>query len=1242
MFNSPAPRHTPRRGGSLAPPSIRRGTPSVFSERDRDRDFPLTPSVRSSRLPPIRRVSPTSSAGDTIRTARHEVEQYEKVYWSKDATHAVSSAGPLPREVQQLVKGAEDLVVRPLSGSIDPQSGFAFIASSSTCISWNYAKRTHSSPTCYTFPAPRSSQGHGASAPPVISALYHGSNGSEPGMILVSPTGEMRIWESMNLALANVDRFQRVELELEQDDFVQKIWEISSSTLIVTTTTSQAFRLNLTSSAGRCVPSVTPLTKSGGIFGRTTASIFGSREDREGVVAVTSSAGSVFMMAQRTLQKWALGAEGQKVSFDLTMSSILRADDKYLQEYDLHDAVGQTLYGNQWSPHRVHLELNDLLAFSQEELAVLVSYSDHQSGSGSKRIHNSHAIVLFSIHPKSNALTVDRIVEVSYLAHPDPRMLDVPRLSIPSGSPIAFIRFADVIVMVSMLPDSPYEDVIVLKESHRNAFLGVGCRSGSAKHAISPSLIVMPAIGGLLTVEVFEAADEALSQEMTATARLKSKMEQAVFFGDRSENPLSFDLPAGFKGDPAEAALAVSAEVLASSSPYMPTIFELRPQLSDRLLREKELIRFVRSNGLLSMLPQTTRRALSRDAEKIKASIDLWDHQNRLMDHMIPHSPQSLLSDAITAYMSRHDSSEDGDVVRLFFRSHLHEIDSLLTTVVSTFRAATSSDSRMDLGPWVEEVNNIFISVNRAASQLREDEHATYEIDRLRPASELWTAQDALIDSLDGLYSITEGLIRDRTRDLGSVVDEPPSASSHLRSQQEVQAHLKRQMVDLAAALCTNMEEKMRAAKTREMDKGVDPKLGASLAERWAALKPRVIRPLVGIDRVSEAYELAEHHSDYSTLVYLCHQPKTTRGQVQLQTYIERFGEVFAFVLYEYYIEQGQLHALLSQDEVYGHLLTKFFDQYHYPELAWMHHIACKRFGEAAASLHTVATTSQELVKDHLASSIAKLAAVAEIKTRGPSQTRVDLLSTIDDELELVKVQNDLRESLRSDSTTKRGSPSIENFVVTNCKGLENRPAFKALFIDLGRRLLEGKALDVEGLIDALTLKDNHGSSAGDSAVALDRLTKSSDLPEGRKEVALISIWRRVFIQDDWLAIARTAGRSEKAQRGLQRQTLTYATVRALGEIKDFPSNYIISPLTATQPPLLAEVAARFPERPAGEIEMLMRDHEDEIRTLQRYMNEAVLEERVKEVVELVREDTASAEDVIGIGGEDGEGDVEM
>ena len=71
------------------------------------------------------------------------------------------------------------------------------------------------------------------------------------------------------------------------------------------------------------------------------------------------------------------------------------------------------------------------------------------------------------------------------------------------------------------------------------------------------------------------------SPSASATARLKSKIQQAVFFGDRAEvrslpmsfphlaedwqNPLSFDLPAGFQGDAAEAAEAVSSEIIASS-----------------------------------------------------------------------------------------------------------------------------------------------------------------------------------------------------------------------------------------------------------------------------------------------------------------------------------------------------------------------------------------------------------------------------------------------------------------------------------------------------------------------------------------------------------------------------------------------------------------------------------------------------------------------------------------------------
>lgn len=154
---------------------------------------------------------------------------------------------------------------------------------------------------------------------------------------------------------------------------------------------------------------------------------------------------------------------------------------------------------------------------------------------------------------------------------------------------------------------------------------------------------------------------------------------------------------------------------------------------------------------------------------------------------------------------------------------------------------------------------------------------------------------------------------------------------------------------------------------------------GLNLAQRWDELKPRIIRPLVDIDRVQEAYALAEHHRDFPTLVYLCQNPVSagTSGPARIQSFIEKFGSQFAFVLYQWYIDQGQylpppalisgqLYSLLSQDEAYGTYLTAFFQQHPHPELAWIHDIASKRFGEAAAALVAVEGNTAELAQKHV------------------------------------------------------------------------------------------------------------------------------------------------------------------------------------------------------------------------------------------------------------------------------------
>jgi nuclear pore complex protein Nup133 len=104
----------------------------------------------------------------------------------------------------------------------------------------------------------------------------------------------------------------------------------------------------------------------------------------------------------------------------------------------------------------------------------------------------------------------------------------------------------------------------------------------------------------------------------------------------------------------------------------------------------------------------------------------------------------------------------------------------------------------------------------RESARLREDEQVLYDIDRERPAVELWTSQDSFLTAMEYLFFATERLIQARTRDLGSVIDERPTegGDDHLHREQMKQERLKDQMTYLGASLCANMEDRVRYAST--------------------------------------------------------------------------------------------------------------------------------------------------------------------------------------------------------------------------------------------------------------------------------------------------------------------------------------------------------------------------------------------------------------------------------------------
>lgn len=86
-------------------------------------------------------------------------------------------------------------------------------------------------------------------------------------------------------------------------------------------------------------------------------------------------------------------------------------------------------------------------------------------------------------------------------------------------------------------------------------------------------------------------------------------------------------------------------------------------------------------------------------------------------------------------------------------------------------------------------------------------------MDRQNPSIELWTASTPILDALEVLYNTTVRLLTERTRDFGTAIDQAagPNDVSGLREQRSTQNAMKNHLTKLAAALCTNMEDKLRA-----------------------------------------------------------------------------------------------------------------------------------------------------------------------------------------------------------------------------------------------------------------------------------------------------------------------------------------------------------------------------------------------------------------------------------------------
>ncbi|CAH7685697.1 Non-repetitive/WGA-negative nucleoporin C-terminal-domain-containing protein [Phakopsora pachyrhizi] len=1196
----------------------------------------------------------------------------------QDDFHAVTSHSQLPADVLQMLTDS-DINYEAFRSHIDHSTGFAYAWSKEICYVWNSSRRSSNLPTCYSFPCPSSKTSSvivQTLAPLPFAALivYSSSNSSrtkrEPGILLVSPTGELRAWDSLSLALSGVDKYATVQIQLRDAELVRCLQPLSwcPGSFVIATSHSRLFGLSVVTGTGGKPTVVSSIIARSHTWSTKLGSLIRwgeSYDPKAGIVALAASptldgdptvCGGEILALETTgvLHKWKMDMSGggERFIWEKETTSIILESLVPTPEADVLTMA-----------ERIELTFLDIKVTYTRDLAILLKYVDPTaSGDPSSSIKpRSFAIIVFDLLSNSSLLTVSHCIKARHREFPDPRLETEPSLILPHGGPAALITFPERVIALSLMPGTDYEEVISLKDNAFNRIIGIGAaplsiRSLQDNSDYLPTAKLLTTSSGILELELnpVELAKplpkDSDAKAARETSKLQAKLEQAVFFGDHPENPIAFSLEGPLKGDLPAAAEKLSEEIMISSASHLPNIVDLRAQLADRLARLHLLIRFISSAGMLGVLPKTSRRNLMTDSELLAATHALWLHQNRKI-HALSHARRPIhtfLGDAISNYMDSIGLGDSDDVVRSFFRSQAPNIVSLLECIQNKLKSSLDcpSHSIHYRSVLILESNEVLLTTYNSAIGLRNAHSKTYDLQN-DTSTEPWSSSIGLLNLLQYHYDSTLEILQQRAREFGPTIDEDQARfgaepitmfltedwenlEGTSDKNKDLQQVLKDQLTELAERSLQMMNERIAFLSNVRGESNQETK---AMNERYLRLRPQLVLGLVKTKRTARAISLAEEQRDFRTLVQLCYTSGISGGDRKVKNYIDRFQGEFAFQLYQWYVEQGRYLDLLTQDPVYAPLLVSFLDSTDYGKFSWIHDLAIDRFEHAANVLVNEGVNERELADQKLMLSLGKLCQVAQIHVEDlKSEQTLRAIEAVDDRLDIVDAQLRLAGLCSSILQTQPqySLQTIDGQAVTLVKhlatNLDNRPAFRQLFERFIRQVLAGECLQIEDLIDMYSLKANLDDQMEDFVIALNTFSRAKDWVPGRAQLALQSVWRRIYIHEDWVTLKKTTNLSDEDLMNCLKSTALYCVLsRVIGsQGLEKCELQVLKPKESFFDPTVNlddDLSIRYPDHSLAELEQLMKDYQFENSRLEESIENGGLMDYYGEIFRLIQQE---------------------
>ncbi|KAG6866953.1 hypothetical protein C0991_003869 [Blastosporella zonata] len=1005
-------------------------------------------------------------------------------------------------------------------------------------------------------------------------ALIPYNTSREPGLILLSTDGKIRFWDSIGIGLAGGDHYVTIQLALAGDESVTNLLRSDPQTYVASTTAGNLFRLMLTSSGGkhhltqhvfaRPLPSLSLSRLLPSFFSSsTTPNIVYGHSRNISAIALGAKTGAggreVWAVVDTRLQRWSMSPEGwEQLLMEGDLLGILSAAvrKEFGSRVDVDD-------------QKVDLEIVDL-AVDGQALAILVSYAaaeDEMSMAlDGRTVRRVYALVHITI-PEGTfvANSVRSVPYQSTLSNTAAPMH--PRIRLAFDGSVVSVQFGDAVAFCSR--EVKYRGRLELK-SVSDRTLGVGMQDDGP-------LLVMTA-GTMMRVSMNLDAVLAYDISNGEAKLVKSAMTQAILFSGLPDNPLQFSLPPDFDEESLmQGAEQLSQAVLESDPDIIQKNHDLGAQLTERKERLSWLIRFINDNAVLAKISQHSRQKLATDAEKLFASHQLWMRHNDLLATNPTHS---ILNDTVHAYMQEIEQGHHEDIIRAFFRLRVADIGLLIRKVGEAATHAARLTQQGVIG-FLPEANRIVLTVLNSAFDYRDYNLQVYgiELPMIRP----WSSKPAVIDAVLGLFDATTKAVEAASGDQYTKNESEPST----------------QLPDLAALLFTCIQERLNwlASPVAASEPGIQ-RDHEELSKKFDMLRPEVLETLRRNGYAGAAFSLAEKYRDFSGLASLCHKdtvypPESNPNTLRIQAYIERFKDEFTTELYRWYIQHGELRIMFAQDDSHNLYIDRYFSENPNNSISWINDLGKGRYAAASGTLLEEAGQAKNLDAKHLMLSIGKLSHLAQLHETNATLDN-SILDDFHDDLDFVSVHEALLQEFRAALDAVRGRQTLDSQIDTIIKTiatrLQERPALRDIFKDLVRGLLQGRALSIEDAVDVLTLKDNN-SSLEDFATALHLLARVQNLPEARAASAFRTVWRRIYIHDDWDAIRKTANVSDAELSTRFRSTALYNTLCEIITSEHRPHGYETTPDEALITPATAEITSRWPGLSQEQVDALVQDY---------------------------------------------------